>query len=70
MGENPCGPPSMIPEAPISWLIDGADWTTPSSRMASWYLKLPPLLGEVVAGQLAELTPPLVRLKTNPTAGW
>ena len=59
----------MIPESRISELIDGADWTTPSSRMASRYLKLPFSSGRCSLVRMPNFRPPW-RLKVNPTAGW
>ena len=69
LGENPCEPPSMIPESPISELIDGADCTTPSSRIASRYLKFPSSSGRCSLVSLPNFRPPW-RLKVKPTAGW
>ena len=66
---NPSWPPSMIPDSLIGELIDGADWITPSRRMASWYLKLPFSSGRCSLVSVWNRRPPC-RLNVKPTAGW
>ena len=59
----------VIPDSLIGELIDGADWITPSRRMASWYLKLPFSSGRCSLVSVWNRRPPC-RLNVKPTAGW
>ena len=69
LGLEALAAPSMIPWSRISELIDGADMTQVVEQDRELVLERAALLGQVLAGQLAEL-PRRRPVEAKPTAGW